>query len=241
MTALAARPPATLPAEHFEVLKRYAAGRTLDQISSELDADTEAVQHVIQSVAKFSRPRAAQLVREHETWLRNTALRTAATEPVVHPAPPVAEPSPPVITVTRPDKPATAAPVDVREHLAEQLDQPVIGDVADLLDAAERTGVTRLVRLAERVREQIRELQTGVTEHARRQQLLDEETRLRARLAEIRTQLRGEPAPAADPAPSAQATPTAKQVRDWAAANDIECNPHGRVPQAVVDQYLAAH
>lgn len=31
-----------------------------------------------------------------------------------------------------------------------------------------------------------------------------------------------------------------KLVRDWAAANGVECSARGRIPRAVEDQYLAA-
>ncbi|MEU0041320.1 histone-like nucleoid-structuring protein Lsr2 [Streptomyces sp. NPDC006333] len=41
------------------------------------------------------------------------------------------------------------------------------------------------------------------------------------------------PAPAADPAP--------KDVRAWAAEHGIEVSPKGKIPDAVVEQYQAAH
>lgn len=48
-----------------------------------------------------------------------------------------------------------------------------------------------------------------------------------------------ESAPGADE-PQAAGQPDAKAVRAWAAANGIEVSPKGKLPQDVIDQYLAA-
>jgi len=80
MTALAAKPLATLPAEQYEILRRFAAGKPLDTIAAETELEEARIVHTIQAVANMSKPRAAELVRQHETWVRNAALRTPPTE-----------------------------------------------------------------------------------------------------------------------------------------------------------------
>lgn len=228
VTTLATRPPATLPDDQYQILRRFAAGRSVDDIARETGRESEHVLHVVQSVAKLSKPRAIDLVHQHETWMRNTALKAAPSPadivPTRAPVPAQTSPALPTITVTRVDEV-----------------EPTIETIDDLLDAAEASGVASLVRSAELIRARVATLQTAVTDHAHRRQLLDEEAQLRERLAAVRAQLRGESTPPTRSTPAAPTgAPTPKAVRAWAAANGVTCNPNGRVPQSVVDQYLAA-
>ena len=41
--------------------------------------------------------------------------------------------------------------------------------------------------------------------------------------------------------PAMQVGVTDAQVREWAGANNVACNTHGRVPKQVVEQYLRAN
>lgn len=71
----------------------------------------------------------------------------------------------------------------------------------------------------------------------------EEINRLEAELAAARSKLRGETAPR-KVSPRTKILPdgvTYKQVRAWAALNDVDCPVTGRVPTRVIDQFLVAH
>lgn len=65
-------------------------------------------------------------------------------------------------------------------------------------------------------------------------------TELEQLLAAEKAALRGKRAAAATVARGDTTGPSAKQVRAWAAQHDVDCPATGRVPQRVVDAYLAA-
>lgn len=87
---------------------------------------------------------------------------------------------------------------------------------------------------------------TRKAEEEKRRQAAEEAAR-RKRIAELEQQLAAEKAAlgrkratAATVAAGDTTGPSAKEVRAWAAQHDVDCPATGRVPQRVVDAYLAA-
>lgn len=117
---------------------------------------------------------------------------------------------------------------------ARVVNDPIIA----LLDKADQSGRATLARKADRVRDLLAEIKTGVElaahENEARRQAQAEVERLQRELAEARAILRG------GKTVTASSGPDPKAVRAWAAANDVECPAMGRVPRAVVDAYQAA-
>jgi Lsr2 protein len=127
--------------------------------------------------------------------------------------------------------------------------------VEDLLAKAATSENTRTQALGEKVRAMLADLAGRVDAEESERQLLAEIAELEQVMAAKRGRLRGLRRPAAGPptatptADSAESTATAawtsappspKEIRAWARTNGVECNALGRVPQHVVDAYLAA-
>ena len=117
--------------------------------------------------------------------------------------------------------------------------------IAGLLDAADATGDPRMKKTADKIRELLAELRADVAGHREHAELLQEQERLQARLAEIKQRLRPStrrPATGQGPAGSADRTPVdSKTIRAWAAEQGITCSATGRVPQSITDAYHQAH
>ena len=132
----------------------------------------------------------------------------------------------------------TPAPPARQATPAEPADGEQIDTVTDLLDAAEQTEVPRLVKAAGRIREQIAELQTAVATVAREQKLRAEVDAARVAYERAQAELREMTGKA--PGTSAGSGLPTREIRAWAAQNGVECSTHGRVPEAVVEQWRAA-
>jgi chromosome segregation ATPase len=102
----------------------------------------------------------------------------------------------------------------------------------NVLAQAEATGVPRIVKAAEKIRDLLDALTGDVMDHAREARLRAEQTRLEARLTEIRKEL--------NPRRTDASGVDSKAVRAWAKANNVECPDVGRVPNRVLDAYHAA-
>lgn len=65
--------------------------------------------------------------------------------------------------------------------------------------------------------------------------------KLERQLAAAKAKLRGKPATKTSARASTSGEPSAAEIRQWAADNDIDCPPFGRVPNTVRDAYASAH
>ena len=93
----------------------------------------------------------------------------------------------------------------------------------------------RIARAAGKVMAAIAALDEAWTAYSAKAELRAERDRLKRQLADVEAALR---APASKPA---QQTRDWKQIRAWAADNNIDCPATGKVPNAVVDAYDQAH
>lgn len=84
--------------------------------------------------------------------------------------------------------------------------------------------------------EQVARLRQAVISSVERTTAAREVADLERRLAEAKARLKN-----AQGRRAAGARATDAEVRAWAAERGVECNPHGRVPNRVRDQYEAAH
>lgn len=118
-----------------------------------------------------------------------------------------------------------------RARLA-QGERTVTDPIITLLDRADECGRAALSRKADRVRDLLAEIRTGIdlAEHEERakREAREEVERLSRELAEAKARLRG--APTID-------GPSAAAIREWAKANAVECPAMGRVPAAVREAY----
>jgi hypothetical protein len=218
------------------ILRKYATGAELAQIAKDLAVRSDQVADVVQSV-NYQRGRAAELVRQREAALAQTRKPLAAP--------------PPAKSVPRRETPRTSgqalvAPDVVREPApaGEVAAAPVATGVAainpdaltvlELLDQAAE--IPRLAGRVAKVRAAIDDLRGELAEASRvaaAERRVDE---LRAALAAAADELRRLTRPGAP----AKDGPDPKAVRTWAARNGVACTPTGRVPKAVIAQYLAA-
>ncbi|MDN3356042.1 histone-like nucleoid-structuring protein Lsr2 [Actinomadura sp. DC4] len=146
-----------------------------------------------------------------------------------------------VVIGSQHDEPAASADVDLSSH-----DQPDEDDDFDLtglerlLHRAEQSETAATRTAAEKARTAVDDLRERVRTEAAEAQIRDEISALEEKLAAARSQLK-EIRPGKATARRAPGDgPTSKEVRAWAAEKGIECSPIGRVPQAIVDMYLAA-
>ena len=93
----------------------------------------------------------------------------------------------------------------------------------------------RIARAAGKVMAAIAALDEAWTAYSAKAELRAERDRLKRQLADVEAALR---APASKPAQQARDW---KQIRAWAADNNIDCPATGKVPNAVVDAYDQAH
>jgi predicted ribosome quality control (RQC) complex YloA/Tae2 family protein len=105
-----------------------------------------------------------------------------------------------------------------------------------LLERAGRSGDVKLEKLAVKARELLVELEDRLTAFESAKEALAEIAALEAKLEAARAKLVSR-----RPSQRAERTgPDPKAVRAWAAENGVQVPVTGRVPQAVVDRYLAA-
>lgn len=210
-----------LKLDEYRVLVAYARGVDITQIIEETGLSQDTVAGILTRLVTMDRGRARNLVVDYE---RQRSAVAAAKGPAAPPSPvQSARPVPP-----RP-APVAAVPPANRDGIEQ------------MLLAAERSGVGRLVNKAQVIRSRVDELRQALeATEAERRALAEVEVARRAldaANARLR-QIRGGSVTAAVQPESAGVDP--KAVREWAAANGVECGPIGRVPRPVVEQYLAA-
>lgn len=212
------------PAE-LAILRKYAGGAGLTEISEALRVPHAQVVAVVESVG-FTRTRAAAQIRQHEVNLNNERRKAVAPPPTA-----------------RPTAPQVAKEATVHPEPALQL-EPLPDTIEQRLLRAE--AIPRLKTKAARIRAMLEDLGRDLEGAAQVVEAERKVERLRADLAAATEALRQmtRPAakkPAATDAPAApQGTPDPVDVRKWAADNGVDCNPKGRVKQTVIDRYLAA-
>lgn len=125
--------------------------------------------------------------------------------------------------------------------------------VETLLNAASKSEKARTRRLGTKIHELVAELRGFINTEtadraaaekaeAERSRLREEVTLLERQLAAKKALLTGKPkAAAVHRRAAAEAGLSPKEIRAWAATNDIECPAMGRVPQSVVEAYAEAH
>lgn len=142
--------------------------------------------------------------------------------------------------IPRPTAPAASAPG---------------GDaIAVLLNTGKASSSKRTQNLANRVLDDVAKLRGLIDaeqnaaaakerEQRERAEAVAEVERLKKQLADAQAKLRPTAAPRQTGARATQISTgaTAKDIRAWAAANGIDCNPVGRPSRTVVDAYTAAH
>lgn len=221
----------------IKILRALAAARFPREAIGVVAKNNElTVDDVKSLVAQYGWPNAAQMA-EAALELAGGGTPTPAPRPHVDIRPEAAPPPRPtssVSTTTSPMPPAQAL------HRTDAV-----------LDRAEKSDKARTRRLAIKVREQLAELlglvnaeeeEQKVTARAAAEKgrLRAEVEQLEAELAKKRAELKGskpKPAKAAE-RPPAQHNP--KEIRAWAADNNVECSPYGRVPSEVYAAYTAA-
>lgn len=132
----------------------------------------------------------------------------------------------------------------VREFDLACRKEKVMEGIEELLDAATKSGVAKAIRIAVRIREQVRDLDKVMKDTEKERQLLGQKADLQKQLGALDNQLRAfkRASPKRSPAPKAtQADPTTGEIRAWARENGLECPGMGRIPKEVQAKYDAAH
>lgn len=197
------------------ILRSFAEGRTVEALAIHHDMNAIEVMHLV---------------------------RRAVDAHVNGPAPAPATPALP--TIVAPTPPAA----------------PAVDRLGELLAGAAKSTSARTRREGQRLEAAVTALTAVVAEEkaaaeraeqeaAARREAEEQVARLRAELAQAEAALKAaktgkaaaRPAAAVgSAAPRGNGGPDPKAVRAWAARNGVDCNSHGRVPQTVVDAYLAA-
>jgi len=205
------------------VLRGYAAGDEVDKIVKDTGRNRDWVIATLRTLCGLSRNRA-------ETVLTQVAA----------PARSPAKPGPPVVAAKSP----TPTPTPTSTRISQSYES--------LLTRAEETGVPRLTRLVNRIRELAGELRNGLAIIDAERETRERIARLEQELAEARAVLRGKKLPpVASPGKTRTRTPRptapigngppARVYREWAQANGIACPAFGRIPTDVVKMYNAQH
>lgn len=119
--------------------------------------------------------------------------------------------------------------------------QPQPDTIEQLLLRAEAAGRPRLTTQAGRIRALVDELRRNLEDTAKVLAAEERLERAKAELAAAASQLKALTRPSAPATPAVDtAAPNNKDVRAWAAANGVACPVSGRVPKAVLTQYLIA-
>lgn len=199
--------------------------------------------HTVEQVATatgWPRQRIVALINGWKGWLHHHG-RDVAYQPGSRPVRQAAAPTPTAPATAQPPAPKPAAPASASLSVATTAE--LITRAAGMDDKAVQRELTRVTEALARLRTAVAGVDARAEEDRKRQAAVEEIERLEAELADARArakELGGKRT--TKPSPAAAATgPTPKQVRAWAAENGVECNSHGRVPQGVVDQYLAAN
>lgn len=184
--------------------------------------------------ADWPRQRVTALINGKRGWLLDARTDTitigAGPAPAAQP-----EPAP---------EPALGNSMDAHDEPAEPVDE--------LIAAARATGITHLTRAAHKAETAVAALREVYGAHVereradqeraeKRQAAKDKAARFKAELEATLAELKELGGKAPKPKAAASSPGTPKQVRAWARENGVDCPQFGRVPQAVADQYSAAH
>lgn len=238
MTVPIAQAPGKADADKLTILKLLAAGRDPDFVAAAVGMSRE---DVVLAATKHGYPDTQKLAWAADILQKqiDDAARAATPKTPVRPVParPLAAPAGPARTGPRP----TTVP-DLG-----------VDSAAALISRGKKHDRASIRRLAERAEDLLSKLSTALDEdeEARRRaaeraaaaaKLRSEIKRLEAELAEKKRLLAsGAATETAAVRSAAQAAGVApKDVRAWALEHGIPCRPSGRIPKALVDQYLAA-
>jgi hypothetical protein len=208
------------PEKRARVLRVFAAGGNPLTMTFELNLTRDVVQAILDEVGNDrdrARAAAQQLRRE-----------LAAAAPFSD-APPAAVPAPAAA-------PEPVRPAPVEKPKPEPQAPVVLGNLDGLLIEADTAG-GKFAVAADRIRVQVTELREGLAERKRVAEVQSKVERLQAELAAATSQLH---ALAPKQAKAVKAGPDPKVVREWAAQAGVDCGASGRVPQRVIDAYLAS-
>lgn len=141
----------------------------------------------------------------------------------------------------KPRPPASVTVLPARPQVV-----PAVPTIDDLLDEAADHTAARVRQAADHVSKAVARLRAAMVEEnekaAEKERIAKEKAKLLAQKKKIEEQLGKLGHKLADHGPSpVPPGVTAKQVRAWAAANDVPCSVTGRVARDVIDQYVAAH
>jgi hypothetical protein len=225
MTITATRPLPLTP-DDAKILAHYAGGESAADICTATGFSLSRVGRVLDEHAGNNRELAHQIVLDYAERTQTAPPASPATAPAATTVPP--HPAPAATA-----KPRTVEPAS--DHITTTA--PADDQIAALLEQADSTGEPRLHRSAGKIRELVDGLRTDLAQHLREVPLRAEQARLRARLAEIDTELQGQHAPTTVEQPEVDT----KKVRAWAAEQGLDCSTHGRVPGAVLTAYREAH
>lgn len=210
----------------MKVLRNFAAGATATTIGHSLRLKADEVDEVL---AEFG----------HRRDLASAEARRLRTAGM--PDPVVAARDDDLLLAPQVEVSAAGAPLPALPHALPRPMSPMpAASIGSLLDDATKAG-GRLAATARKVRALVEQLRQDVDEH---REVLEAQRRVeeaRAALEAAQSRLK---ALKAGESPVVQVTtlaPGPRLLRQWAKANGVECPDYGRVPQAVVDAWEAAH
>lgn len=244
--------------ETLTVLKHLAGGKAHHVVATITHLNVKAVQDIGEEHGYPHRDKLAAAVEKLQAEI------DAAAAPTVHPQAPqiAAQTARTQQAPTRPavgaSTPSTAGP-DLRsttkagttEEPFPRVDDEQTARLRSLINTAKGIPTKKVQRQLERALDALTTLQEYVKEdtlrNAEKRRLAEEKSaaraeveRLKAQLAEAQAKLRG-PKPTRTPAEAADGGPTSKEIRGWAADNNVACPSRGSVPASVRAAYDAAH
>jgi hypothetical protein len=219
--------------DKLTIVKLFAAGRDKEFVAAAVGHDVDTV---VRAAAGHGYPDSSKLAWAADILQKQIDDEARSGIPESTPV------RPPAQRPTAPTRPLTAVPGpaadEVRAVIARGLksERPRIRKAA----AKARDAVDALTGALRADEEQRRQEAARAAEVARAR---SEVERLERELAAAKALLRGErPAGGGAVIPPATAVHgvQSKDVRAWAATNGVDCPRAGRVPRAVVEQYVAA-
>jgi flagellar biosynthesis GTPase FlhF len=226
--------------EKLTVLKLLAGGRTAEFAAAAVNQDADTVTRLASNHGYPDREKlawAADILERNLTEARRAAAVTTRTT-VPRPGPGPATPPPARPAQGNPVADTTANLIargkkseKVRTKRLAEKAETALADLTAALKAEQDARRAAAAKAAEREQERA----TTAAERAQRKARIDALER------EIRQLRAAEKATKRAVAAAAPIGVDPKVVRAWAATAGVECGSHGRVPQAVVDQYLTAN
>lgn len=220
--------PALTPAQ-LHVLYLFARKQSISDIAKSAGLPMDMVSATVTELAGFDRGRAGELTRGFQP--PPPVVRAPVFQPPTDA--PARDASAPTVTVVS-AKTATAPP----------------SNLAAILAAAEAHPLTRIRTIAVKVRTQLDVLRARLEDDERARLTREADARadeaaralvqtLARQLAEARAALR--PAAKVHLKTTVAADSEAQRVRRWAVENDVVISPLGKIPNAALAAYRAAH